>query len=69
MRIMADRYGIARERMAIVGYADTSPIADNSTEAGRMKNRRVDLVILSDYGSHLEPDKHTPAAQSGSVAH
>jgi chemotaxis protein MotB len=58
MKIMTDRYGISPERMAIVGYADTNAIADNATEVGRMKNRRVDLVILSDYGMRLEPGKY-----------
>jgi chemotaxis protein MotB len=57
LRILNERYGIGRERMAIVGYADTYAIGDNQTEAGRMKNRRVDLVLLSDFGSQAEPPK------------
>lgn len=64
MKIMTDRYGISPERMAIVGYADTNAIADNATEEGRMKNRRVDLVILSDYGTHFEPNKYLSPAQN-----
>jgi chemotaxis protein MotB len=59
LRILNERYGIGRERMAVVGYADTNPLADNSTEEGRMKNRRVDLVILSDYGKTSEPRPRT----------
>jgi chemotaxis protein MotB len=39
--------GIARERLAIAGYADTAPVAGNETEEGRSRNRRVDIVILS----------------------
>jgi chemotaxis protein MotB len=39
--------GIARERLAIAGYADTAPVAENETEEGRSRNRRVDIVILS----------------------
>lgn len=39
--------GIARERLAIAGYADTSPVAGNETEEGRSRNRRVDIVILA----------------------
>ncbi len=34
------------ERFAAVGYGDTRPIADNSTEAGRQKNRRIEFIAL-----------------------
>jgi flagellar motor protein MotB len=37
--------GIAPKRLEAVGYADTRPIADNSTEAGRAANRRVALLL------------------------
>jgi len=41
------RYGIAYDRLAVVGYADTLPVAPNDTEENRAKNRRVDIVIVS----------------------
>ena len=34
------------EKVTVVGYAEYKPIADNSTAAGRAKNRRVDIVII-----------------------
>ncbi len=34
-------------RMAAIGYGEHQPIADNRFEAGRNKNRRVVLVIMS----------------------
>lgn len=37
--------GVTAERMTVAGYGLTRPVADNATEAGRQKNRRVDLVI------------------------
>lgn len=40
--------GIAPERMAAVGYAGTRPLADNSTEKGRARNRRVELILERD---------------------
>ena len=33
------------ERMASVGYGEFHPIASNETEAGRARNRRIDIVI------------------------
>lgn len=37
--------GIAEQRLRIVGYADTRPIAENGTDQGRARNRRVSLVV------------------------
>ena len=46
------RYLIAEKRLdakrlAATGYADSRPIAPNDTEDGRVRNRRVNLVILA----------------------
>jgi OOP family OmpA-OmpF porin len=36
--------GIDRTRLSAVGYGQEKPVADNRTEEGRAKNRRVELV-------------------------
>lgn len=38
--------GESPERFVAIGYGDTRPIADNSTESGRQKNRRIEFIAL-----------------------
>ena len=38
--------GVAASRLEAIGLGQAQPVADNSTEAGRQRNRRVDVVRL-----------------------
>jgi outer membrane protein OmpA-like peptidoglycan-associated protein len=40
-------HGIAPERMGVIGYGKSRPVADNETESGRAQNRRVELRVVS----------------------
>ena len=42
-----EKAGIDPGRLAAIGYGEFHPIADNKLEAGRFKNRRVVLVLIS----------------------
>jgi outer membrane protein OmpA-like peptidoglycan-associated protein len=37
--------GVSADRMEAQGYGDQHPVADNSTEEGRQKNRRISLRV------------------------
>ena len=37
--------GVPPQRIAVVGYADTKPLASNETEFGRQENRRVEVFV------------------------
>ncbi len=54
LRLFNERYQVTRERMAIVGYADTASVEPNDSEEGRRRNRRVDIVIVSELGLRAE---------------
>jgi outer membrane protein OmpA-like peptidoglycan-associated protein len=38
------KQGVDRARLASAGFGQSTPVADNRTEEGRAKNRRVELV-------------------------
>ncbi len=42
--------GIDPRRMAAIGYGEYRPVADNATDEGRARNRRVMVVVLPEEG-------------------
>ena len=55
--------GIAGERLRAIGFGTRVPVADNVTDEGRAKNRRVELIP---FGYYTEGDS-TVAAPSDSL--
>ncbi|MBT2291557.1 flagellar motor protein MotB [Paenibacillus albidus] len=46
LRFFLEQEKLNPDNFQYAGYADTRPSADNSTEAGRQKNRRVEIIVL-----------------------
>lgn len=46
--------GVDGQKMTAIGYGENRPVAANDTIEGRMRNRRVSIMIMSN-----EPDKVT----------
>ncbi len=42
--------GVKRERLTAVGYGETKPIADNTTDAGKAANRRIEFTFTEPAG-------------------
>jgi len=60
LELLSTKFSVDRNRMAIVGYADTTPVDTNETAEGRARNRRVDIVLVSPAGMSAEPARTPP---------
>ncbi len=45
MRLLSN-LGVAEMRMGVMGYGELRPIADNSSEQGKSRNRRVEIYLV-----------------------
>jgi OOP family OmpA-OmpF porin len=45
VKTLVEKFGIEPSRLSAKGYGKTRPVTDNSSDAGRQKNRRIDAVI------------------------
>ncbi|HEB76362.1 MAG TPA: chemotaxis protein MotB [Nitrospirae bacterium] len=48
LRVFVERFGLPPERFIVAGYGEYKPLRENSTPEGRARNRRVDIVILTE---------------------
>jgi chemotaxis protein MotB len=46
VRFLSEQNGLEASRLSAVSHGSNRPVADNSTEEGRAKNRRIEITIL-----------------------
>jgi chemotaxis protein MotB len=64
LRYLVEKGGIDSARMSTVGYGATKPLTSNATEAGRSKNRRVEVVLYSPNAAPAEPEPPKAPAEA-----
>jgi chemotaxis protein MotB len=55
VRFLLKEDGLPPDKISEAGYGEFRPIATNDSEAGRSRNRRVDIVILNSKQGVAEP--------------
>lgn len=58
VRILRDEYNVDPSRLTSAGKSKYDPVADNTTEEGRAKNRRTDIILNPDLVRIWESVKH-----------
>lgn len=64
VRALIGIHGFPNDHLAAVGYADSRPIAENKTPAGREKNRRIDIVIHTQWLTEQLDPGNDPATKT-----
>jgi len=52
---LIENYNFRPDKISAVGYGEFRPLADNGSEGGRTRNRRVDIVLLAKENEGGEP--------------
>jgi len=69
VRLLTGRFGMDSERFSAVGYAEFRPAYSNETAAGRARNRRVDLVVLTAKAETAEAPTEPEETQARQAPH
>ncbi len=65
LRYLIEKGGIDSAKLSSVGYGDTKPMTSNTTEMGRQKNRRVDIVLYSPESASEQPEPAAKPIETG----
>jgi chemotaxis protein MotB len=64
VRYFITKHGFPPDRISALGYGEYRPIASNDTPDTRVKNRRVDIIVLS-----WEEKRKEPLAETEDISH
>lgn len=67
VRYLIEKHKFSPEKLSALGFGEYRPLAPNTTDENRAKNRRVDVVILTDNLSKYEPMPADTAGEFGGL--
>ena len=63
MQELQTRYGVDPSRLSAAGRGEYNPIATNSTEVGKQRNRRTQIIITPRLDQFLELIDQAPEGE------
>lgn len=60
VQVLQNRFGIDPSRLTAGGRGEYNPIADNSSELGRQRNRRTEIIVTPKLDQFLDLIDHAP---------
>ncbi len=67
VRYLVEKGGMDSAKLSAVGYGASRPVASNGTEAGRKKNRRIEIVLESSESDTLPQSVQVPVTEGAST--
>jgi chemotaxis protein MotB len=68
VRHLVEKGGLDSAKLSAVGYGSTRPVASNATEAGRKRNRRIEIVFYTTEASKSMKDLGGPSVTDSHAA-
>ena len=63
VQCLQDKFGINPSRLSAAGRGEFNPIADNSTEVGKQRNRRTEIIITPKLDEFLDLIDQAPESE------
>lgn len=60
VQVLQNRFGIDPSRLTAGGRGEYNPVADNSSELGRQRNRRTEIIVTPKLDQFLDLIDHAP---------
>lgn len=64
VQVLQNDFGVSPSRLTAAGRGEYNPIADNSTEVGRQRNRRTEIIITPKLDQFLDLIDKAPATDN-----
>lgn len=67
VQVLQNRFGVDPSRLSAAGRGEYRPIADNSTDSGRQRNRRTEIIITPNLDQFMDLIEKAPDDNTNSI--